>query len=91
MFHAFLIPVSSADYPSTFAHKLSQFQGLRFCAQTSAVCTITCMSFKGEVSVIARRPLNMSMMMLSVKMAMVILMLMVIVMMGLGRRKVRLC
>jgi hypothetical protein len=36
------------------------------------------MSFKGEVNVIARRPLNMSMMMLSLKIAMGILMLMVI-------------
>ena len=35
-----LINFSSANCLSTFVHKFSQFQGLRFCAQTSAVCTV---------------------------------------------------
>ena len=40
MFHTFLIRFSSADCLSTFVHFFPQFQGLRFCAQTSAVCRV---------------------------------------------------
>ena len=40
MFHTFLIRFSFADYLSTFVHFFPQFQGLRFCAQTSAVCRV---------------------------------------------------
>ena len=40
MLHTFLIHFSSADYLSTFVHMFSRFQRLRFCAQTSAVCTV---------------------------------------------------
>ena len=39
-FHTFLIHFSSGDYLPTFDHIFSQFPGLRFCAQTSAVCTV---------------------------------------------------